>query len=572
MTGVSYPEVVARNRTSTSRKQSGSSWGCVDVKSLIAIAVVLFCSCSVDAGGPLSGKVDAQSPAGLDAQKHADVGPVVLDGGVSVDAEVGVDGERPASHDAGAPMTCIGAIGTRTLRGTAVDDHIGETAAEPAPVDLTAALVNGLVLTPAGCFASYPGTGTATGSFSIRQLPPGPVYLRIALDEAPTYLVTELSEIELGSAVSGRRDLVRAAPNTSVDLRVSGLTPWQIDDDMEVVSFGARSFAFGLPFGLPSSPNVGDTFLQASIGYTAAHFSEPFLIDSTRGDKIFILHLMTRRSGGLTYQSVERSARLDGITMSDAQSVAITATVTADGTIENTSFTWRRSQFSSAAAQVNPSSAMTSGFLAVEALPEVSRGFYDSAADLVELLSNPSDSSDLSGAFEYRNPFPARVERFMTTSFSIEIPDALPGTSEHFFSTFVARSLAGSGSSTEIVVDTGPVQTLLINGLSAFDDHAGVGLSPTVSWSVPAGGRPGVYSVQIHRYKVVQRKTEETFVGKVLTTDTQVRLPPGLLSIGASHRIVVSAVTSGDVDFARAPFRLGLPDSYYPVVSGLIVP
>jgi hypothetical protein len=58
----------------------------------------------------------------------------------------------------------------------------------------------------------------------------------------------------------------------------------------------------------------------------------------------------------------------------------------------------------------------------------------------------------------------------------------------------------------------------------------------------------------------------------VLTTGTEIVMPPGILASGNSYVFTFSAFKSGSLDAARQPFLGALPESQADVLSGLVTP
>src|SRR5262249_17779530 len=83
---------------------------------------------------------------------------------------------------------------TATVTGTRVFTFVTDTGDVQQPQDLSTATIAALVPNGSGGFVTYPGSGTASGAFSIPNVPVGTYYLR----NDTTFLVTSARVIDLG--------------------------------------------------------------------------------------------------------------------------------------------------------------------------------------------------------------------------------------------------------------------------------------------------------------------------------------------------------------------------------------
>jgi hypothetical protein len=78
-----------------------------------------------------------------------------------------------------------------------------------------------------------------------------------------------------------------------------------------------------------------------------------------------------------------------------------------------------------------------------------------------------------------------------------------------------------------------------------------------------------VQEIAIFALTVVATNTTANYVGSVLTTGSEVVIPPGVLVAGTSYVFVLSAQ---NVPNGNAPFRRAFPYGRASFVSGVIAP
>jgi len=101
----------------------------------------------------------------------------------------------------------------------------------------------------------------------------------------------------------------------------------------------------------------------------------------------------------------------------------------------------------------------------------------------------------------------------------------------------------------------GPPRAPRVAGLDASKAQAGVGLTPTVSWSPPSLGTPSRYELGLFDRT---SGSPVNWRATVRTTATSFSLPPGLLEAGHVYGLVLAAVSEPNAA-PSAPFRSTLP-------------
>jgi hypothetical protein len=95
----------------------------------------------------------------------------------------------------------------------------------------------------------------------------------------------------------------------------------------------------------------------------------------------------------------------------------------------------------------------------------------------------------------------------------------------------------------------GPPRDLRINGAVATGLLTSVGLQPLVSWTAPSVGTPDYYSLRLYElFATSSGATSRLQLTTFTTAQTQLRLPPGVLTPGKSYYLQVTAVSQPGMD------------------------
>lgn len=160
----------------------------------------------------------------------------------------------------------------------------------------------------------------------------------------------------------------------------------------------------------------------------------------------------------------------------------------------------------------------------------------------------------------FLDAFPERWRRVAHVSASTQV--RLTSGDSTYNGTLVLRradTLEGLAEAGTLAPRLGPVRNLRINGQSASIGLTGVGGTPTVSWDPPELGTATRYFVQV----IALDGTSRAYV---VTSDAEVRLPPGLVSIS---RFVVK-VTATRGAGTRSPHEGELPLDMAEAMTGIL--
>jgi hypothetical protein len=108
----------------------------------------------------------------------------------------------------------------------------------------------------------------------------------------------------------------------------------------------------------------------------------------------------------------------------------------------------------------------------------------------------------------------------------------------------------------------------LINGRNAFQAQAGVGLQPTLSWSLPTLGTPTSYRVQIYPAD----PTSLAFLYATVYSSQSFTIPPGFLATGSTYYATITAQQAPWDSRDASINRYGYPNSTADCVTNTFAP
>jgi hypothetical protein len=500
-------------------------------------------------------------------------GPPVTspDGGVPpvVDAP---EADAPPSPDAPPAPTAM------TVRGTGTVHWVGDTGTIDRPFNLSRFMFTSFTPTANG-FEQRSGTGSADGSFDV------PVGLAApswqlgfnATGQPPTFLDGNSLRPDLSFFLLGRPDRRFPAQPTSLTINATGLAPWQLADDLGIVSSNAGALLIGTQV-VPIS--VGDI----AIAGKTTEWSEA-LIDAAKGDSALVFQLSGKPadppgSNGF-YVALTKAGVATPFTMTDGAATAMTVELADVPQSSALTVHVRRSQFDALRAQVGPGAQPSLSFqqsMFIHALPRaLQRGLFDAAPRVARFIAS-AGTEDYDQSFTYGNPFKTAGlawDEFMIARHNFVVPVLAAGatTAANLEVGFVAHlpvsALAVDGT---IAPGITPVRNVKIAGLDLMTPRTGVGLTPTVTWDAPAIGAPTCYSVRLRRVAVDGSTTTVRVVATFLTTATTLTLPGTLLSSGGSYLLEIEAQAIPDYEGTRAPFVNGLPAAFANAATAQFTP
>ena len=426
------------------------------------------------------------------------------------------------------------------------------------PMDLTGVTIGAWVPTPDGLNYNWrPGAGQINGTFLIPNVESTPFLLQFGTG----YLWATRRTLDLSRADSGRPDAQLAPEGTQLAVQLSGLSPWQPADDLQLHSANARPGYFSAAscaYPFFETPADGDTSLSTTVDYVFSLQncgSRPVLINAARGDVLYATQLVARSdvAAGLDFQEVRRSAQTNSLGPVDASTQQLTGTLTALPATTQT-VNYPASSFEALALAAHPTATLFSTYVDIGVLPAYGQfGAYAGWPDLAYMTSAPG-RGDILPSFTYGNPYPSSWPQFVTAQSSARVRYSVNlgsgGTSTpRAFSVYTYAQQPLPSGTTPITPLVGPPVDLRLNGAVATGNLTGVGLLPLLSWTAPTTGAANYYSVRLYElFATSTGSTSRLQVTGVTTTQTQLRLPPGVLVPGKSYYFEVSAVAQPSVD------------------------
>jgi len=402
------------------------------------------------------------------------------------------------------------------------------------------------------------GTISADGHFSI----PGVGFDTYFLAKEEPGIGLSLYEeqahhIDLGADKTGRPDSTVATTQTLLAFQLTGLQSWTASDSLELSSSSAHL----------RTTRYGDYFALGTTGGTVSFdlMSWPLPV---AGDLGWIVQrsVVTPTPGGPSHEVASRCATLQAMeAMSDGDAVTVgpmpLSPPVASGTV---SLDVRGSEFA-ALAPILGASSVTPDPTAVSVFASPPGPAAGYPLGLLRVSSGtPSGDVDF-GTLSFPRFQPSTfVEwRSVLSSFVVRFP-TLQRPQQWWY--YVATEPV-TGADPVVRPTLGPPREPRIGGLDLAQPQAGVGLTPTLTWSPPALGSPDAYSVTINDVTDYTWKS----VLNVMTPQTQFEIPAGILQAGRTYLVAIWSNTRTSYDPA-APARASSRSVRVPTVSEPFTP
>ncbi|AKT41150.1 hypothetical protein [Chondromyces crocatus] len=384
-------------------------------------------------------------------------------------------------------------------------------------------------------------------------------------------VVTSERELDLGRYVLQRPDVGAVTQPSLVQIALDGMSPWQEGNQLVLYSPGAGAVGT-FDDVLTSEIALGATSIDDSfdmLDLTVAH-----LVDGDRGDEALLLEYVEQPSPGTNEVeptlALERVFAVPSFTQVDGATTPIRGSLTAAPQAE-LHLDWKLSEFEALAASVHPEAKAAGYGVKVHAQPTAGLLGFRRPPALLSHVGAPL--ADIDVALSYGNPFPSAWQTYGLASVTLVAELEVPGSDERvgvFVNAHAALPVDARGE-TSFSPRFSPPQALRINGQDAQRPLLDVGVTPTVSWDPPAISGTFSYAIQLTRF------TQTPNIGPisppefvVYTSDTQVVLPPTLLTPGELVQVSVVAIPRSEADApgkAYVPLREGAP-----ILSGLFRP
>jgi hypothetical protein len=480
------------------------------------------------------------------------------------DAETKIDAAVDAVPADAAPL--------RTVNGELKIHLVGTAGVTDLVIDLSSLPVAALV---GPDFTAIPGVGATDGTFRIDGVPEGPYDLKVNA----RYAELTASTIDLTGSAIGRPGVIHTSASTPLVFDVSALEAWQATDELQLFSPETGGMAYAMEtFATSGAPTAGATAL-AGFTYDLVRASDRALVDAAAGDQVTLTQLATRTAGTRTYRTVTRAFTPAPFTVTPGDSEMLSGAFTTVDTSKMLDVLWDRPAFNAdVTAHAPGQDSQNWSTFAVSVIPEgTTRGFYDDAPDVVVFAPGyQTDTTAVSAAWPYGDPYPAEWTRVAWVRFFkyrfMQLPGAAPtAVFTRLFSYYDLSSLSATAPLEPLV---GLVVNPQINGMAAYGNGtlAGIGTSPTISWTAPTVGTASRYYVGIYEVVASSGTTAFKQVASVDSARTEVHVPPGLLATGHTYVFMITARSSPNLDPAAHLAAYSLPEGQSQLVTMMATP
>jgi len=470
-------------------------------------------------------------------------------GGAAGGTGGGTGGGAAGGGTGGAGILVTGIAPTHFIQGAT------ETVVpwNPAALPIAAYTLSG------GTFTQAPVTPSGDGGFSF-SVPSVPYFVGIGKG----WLVTDATTLDLGTNHQGHPGQGPAPDaGASVDVTATGLAPWDdVNDLLQVASeavFEQGSLSGTLAAGVTSCTN--SSFTYSSLTSVTA-------LDAAHGDTAVVSQVRTSPlptdAGTFAACSGIIASGETGPVSLPAPNAQLTVSL-APVTQQSVSLDWRGSAWLALASQVHPAASASYPYATIVGIPGgLGRGYV---GYLSELLScDLTDQPDGVVQVRYGNPRAAWGEQ-SSAGMTYFVPVQLPAPATRGDAYGFASSTGPSILSAPLVPVMGTPRSLAVDSRPAQGAPLTLGsATPLVSWLAPTSGTPTFYRVTVEELYLLpaSNRTRTRLAGDVVVpaAQTQVRLPPGLLTAGKSYvlRVDASDAAGGAFSPASSPWYDALTD------------
>lgn len=403
------------------------------------------------------------------------------------------------------------------------------------------------------------GTGTADGTFSVRNVPAGEVTLQLNR----RYFVTTQRQLAFDSFVGGRRGATLATNETDVQVTVNDLEP--IGGEYSLNLFFTQSpdmyeeiAAAGRPPAAPGARSV-DTVIDWQLLSQANSVALP---DSTQGDRGYALQFRGITFDGGSQTRLVRSGQFPAATIANGGSGTLATTTTAAATTA-TAVNFARPEFEALKASFAKNAGGTFYVYGVATSPATNHRFVGQG--IINLGVAVVDEQTPLSSVEVANEIEPGWGKSVQARYVVNVGrTAADGGTQVVLQGGVTQVDLPANMTGAITPRISAVRNPQIAGLNLLDDQVGVSVTPTVSWQAPTTGTVSTYRVSILRITAAG-ETEDLW--RIYTSNPAVTVPPGVLALGGIYIFEVEALS-----FGGGGISFTLPYAISVVVSGVIRP
>ena len=437
---------------------------------------------------------------------------------------------------------------TGNINGTVVDHAVTTGGIVDVNENLAGQSIAILFPNGTGGYNTLKGSGDSSGNIVVPNVGAGSFFLHIPriVDgvTTDTYIWTNASDIDAGGLILGRPN---AVPGTGVSVHASGIAATAgASDTVQWNSPDARAYG---------NPGVGVT-----NPYSASFAQTGNLIDSTQGDRAYLLHY---KDLGKNVSAILEDVPYTNITESNNTTVNVGGSMAAVSG-STTDPVIKLTQFDPLYSGLTNNSTVSKIFAAYDTAYKGDEGLLPAVNLITADLSTLTADTDL-GSINYGIVTPSGSAYY---EFSDNGTRAYTVNSTNFQFSAGASVISNTmpTSSTAIVPLIGVPLSPLVNGGDFFTNQTTTTTTPQISWRGPSLGTATSYLLQIVDVSDSFTTTPQTI--NFYTTANSVTVPSGVLVAGKTYVFVLTA--ANDASTQSAPYRVAAQSSYAYEASGLI--
>jgi hypothetical protein len=504
-------------------------------------------------------QADAQKDVGTPQQDSSfqDDAAAQDDGAVQQDGNTQQDGQLDAQHDGIVQQDAQtdGPITLRNISGTSIAHYIWDNGTGDVPDDLSGAVITAYVLN-GSTYATYAGTGTASGTFTIPNVPSGAYFLFVGSSTGGYYYRMTTDTPNLDYYLRGRTDVVSTTSTTNLVFSVTNMSAYQQGSD-DVIYYASNTDAYDDIAYSGTQPTSGATTLSKTYDLNAGS-----KVLATTADHPILINYVMANTGAGGAATAKRSFSPTPYAQTNGNSANVTGAFANITTTETTSVNWLRSEFHAGTTMTDiaPSAALTAEYSILTAQPGgLTHGIYCSGMDLAQLYGDTTTADVNFGNVTYGDPFDSTWGHYfftvMAASFTVTASGATTAATVYGW----VRTMETRASSMSLHALVSPPKALKVNNQAATANLTAVGTTPTLSWTAPTTGTVNTYQVYVYRVSNNSGTTTRTAVAAFYTDQTSVIMPANVMTAGNSYQFRVMAISEPNSSFATAPWLSTLP-------------
>jgi hypothetical protein len=483
--------------------------------------------------------------------------------------------EAQVSHFSGGYVG--DATPTRTVSGSRMITRLSSYGIANVARDLSAVPVRAYVARGGGGYDRYDGAGQADGTFRVPGVPVGPYLLQVGT----RYVRSDQDVIDLGEVQPGRRALDVIDPNATVPatFNLSNLAPWRtpasadgitIGDRVDLFSGDSNTWFWRIQGGLSPALATDATSFSGSLANLVTSGSRLVPTNALRAEKgdhlVVAQQHATVSPTGRPYQAMTRTFEPGPTTVAPGTPLSLSGAFADVALASTVTLSWDFGAYRAAViADANPASTtittdqFQNRFRVVGQAGGLAYGTHLTIGkpDFLILPVDPASTTTVeSGVMSFGTPLQGDWGAHWIAAADVCVTTTV-GTNNSYFPVSIRSYGALADTVTLGAPALGLPRAPMVNGTrSLFARQDGVGLTPTLSWTVPSPGPADGYTVQVLRLDGTG-SPPWAYVAMLDTSETSLELPAGVLETGKEYMVIIRAYRRGVR--VEAPLRIDLP-------------